>query len=224
MNATQNASVQQAIHGKRGPNPQKKNLGREKPCSVKRACEGARKRPPPHTERPWTPCVRGSLAPQATKDADKIPKKGGGQYAPAQKWAVPWESLLRGVGKTTLRVSETTPGLSRKSVAAKRKRGKRKTKQEKHTKTLAASRPKKRPQKVQGESQKRPGPRMAPRKNAKKRDARPKRAEQTKAAGHKKEKEPERQVRVKGCPVTTWSISLKKKTQNQKRRRRRQKT
>ena len=46
----------------------------------------------------------------------------------------------------------------------------------------------KRPQKVQGESQKCPGPRMAPRKNAKKRDARPKRAEQRKAAGHKKKK------------------------------------
>ena len=94
---------------------------------MKRACEGARKRPPPHTKRPWTPCVRGSLAPQATKDADKNPKQGGGQYAPAQKWAVPWESLLRGVGKTTLRVSETTPGHSRESVAAKQK-GKKKSK------------------------------------------------------------------------------------------------
>ena len=125
-NAKQKASDQQAIHGKRGPKGQKENLGREKTCSVRRACEGARKRPPPHTKRPWTQRVRGSLAPQATKDADKLPKKGAANMPPPQKWAVLWESLLRGVGKTTLRVSETTPGLSRKRVAAKRKRGKRK--------------------------------------------------------------------------------------------------
>ena len=151
------------------------------------------------------PCVRGSLAPQATKDADKIPKKGAANNAPAQKWAIPWESLLRGVGKTTLRVSETTPGHSRKCVAAKRKKGNKKNKNKRSTgKPLPPRVPRKRPQKLyQGESQKRPGPRMAPRKNAKKRDARPKRAKQTNAAGHKKEKEPEKQVRVRGCPVTT---------------------
>ena len=72
----------------------------------------------------------------------KSPKRGR-PIAPAQNWAVPWESLLRGVGKTTRRVSETTPGPSRKSVAAKQNtRGKRKSRQEKPRKTLAASRPK----------------------------------------------------------------------------------
>ena len=76
----------------RGPEGQaktnnKKTWGGEKPkVRVKKACEGARKRPPPHTERPWTPCVRGSLAPLATKDADKIPEKGASK-APAQDWA-----------------------------------------------------------------------------------------------------------------------------------------
>ena len=54
---------------------------------------------------------------------------------------------------------------------------------------------------------------MAPRRNAKKRDARPKRAKQTNAAGHKKEKGPEKQVRVRGCPVTTWALSLQKKNE-----------
>ena len=147
--------------------------------------------------------------------------KRGRPIAPAQKWAVPWESLLRGVGKTTLRVSETTPGLSRKSVAAKRKRGKRKTKQEKHTKTLAASRPKKRPQKVQGESQKRPGPRMAPRKNAKKRDARPKRAEQTKAAGHKKKKNQKNRCVCGGVLLLPELCHLKEKNKQKNKRRRR---
>ena len=46
------------------------------------------------------------------------------------------------MGKTTLRVSETTPDHSRKSVAAKQK-GNKKTRQEKQRKTPAASRPKK---------------------------------------------------------------------------------
>ena len=145
MNAKQNASDQQAIHGKRGPKGQKKknNLGREKTCSVKRACEGARKRPPPHTKRPWTQRVRGSPAPQATKDADKIPKKGAANMPPPKNGPSPGSHSSEGWVRLPSGLVKTTPGLSRKSVAAKRKRGKRKTKQEKHTKTLAASRPKK---------------------------------------------------------------------------------
>ena len=56
---------------------------------MKRACEGARKRPPPHTKRPWTQRVRGSLAPQATKDADKIPKKGAANMPPPKNGPSP---------------------------------------------------------------------------------------------------------------------------------------
>ena len=42
------------------------------------------------------------------------------------------------------------------------------------------------------------GPEWHPEKNAEKQDARPKRAKQTKAAGHKQERKPEKQVRVRG--------------------------
>ena len=125
-----------------------------------------------------------------TKYADKIPKNGA-SIAPALNRAVPWESLLRGVGKTTRRVSETTPGPSRKSVAAKQNtRGKlRKTSHKKRGNTPAASRPRKgASEPAPGESQKRAGPRMAPRQTTKKQDARPKRAKQAKAAGRKQRK------------------------------------
>ena len=204
----------------RAEKDKKKDLGREKPCSVKRACEGARKRPPPLTKRPWTPCVRGSLALLATKDADKIPNKGAANMRPPKNGRSPWPSLGRGAGETTAGLVRPPPVILEK-VWPQNKRGKRKTKQEQHTKTLAASRPKKRPQKVQGESQKRPGPRMAPRKNAKKRDARPKRAEQTQAAGHKKEKKPENKCVCGGVLLLPELYLLKKKNKNKNRKRRR---
>ena len=162
----------------------KKNLGRGKTKGAceKRACVGAQKAPIPD-KRPWTPGVRGSLAPQATKYADKIPRKGA-SIAPRSRRS-PWPSLGRGAGETTAGLVRPPPVILEK-VWPQNKREKKK--KEQRTKTLAASRPKKGPQKVQGESQKRPGPRMAPRKNATMRDARPKRAEQRKAAGHKKKK------------------------------------
>ena len=117
------ASCCQQANGPQGPSRKKKgkekNLGREKTCSVKRACEGARKRPPPHTERPWTPCVRGSLAPLANKRCRQNPKKGA-SIAPA------WPSLGRGAGEIPF-THRHLLGFSRQSVAAKQK-GKKKNK------------------------------------------------------------------------------------------------
>ena len=77
-----------------------------------------------------------------TKYAVKIPKKGATNSPPPKTGPSPgshssegWVRLPPG--------QRDHPRLSRKSVAAKHK-GKKKTRQKKHKKTLAASRPKKR--------------------------------------------------------------------------------
>ena len=127
------------------------------------------------------------------------------------------------MGKSTRRVSETTPGPSRKGVAAQQNtRGKQKNKaREAQENPCRLASQEKRPQKVQGESQNRAGPRMAPRKNTKKRDARPKRAEQTKAAGHKKKKNQKNRCVCGGVLLLPdLCLSNEKNTQKQKRRRR----
>ena len=100
-----------------------------------------------------------------------------------------WErfvGVLRGILRTALGLSGNSRSSSWSSSlhSNSKKQGKRNP-----GKPLPPRVPRKRPQKVQGESQKRAGPRLAPRKTTKKQDARPKRAQQTKAAGHKKEKE-----------------------------------
>ena len=85
--------------GPKGRAEKKKTWGGKKTCSVKRACEGARKRPPPHTERPWTPCVRGSLAPQANKKCRQNPKKGG-VHSPRARGAPPGPHSGEGLGRS----------------------------------------------------------------------------------------------------------------------------
>ena len=121
----------------------KKTWGGKIRCVWKMGPEGADKNAPSPTEKvPDAGRPRVPVTLWQTKYADKIPKKGASR-APAQDWAFPWESLLRGVGKTTRRVSETTPGLLEK-VWPQNEKGKKKTRQKKNKKTLAASRPKKR--------------------------------------------------------------------------------
>ena len=83
----------QAIQGKRGPKGQKKNLGREKVQCEKKGPEEAQKGPLPDTKVP------GRSASGTQKSRQK-PQKGA-SIAPAQDWAFPWESLLRGAGETT---------------------------------------------------------------------------------------------------------------------------
>ena len=81
--------------------------------------------------------------PLAHKTSRQKPTKGGGQYAPAQRRS-PWPSLGRGAGEipyTHFGVI-TYSGFLEK-VWPQNEKGKRKTRQKKHTKTLAASRPKK---------------------------------------------------------------------------------
>ena len=116
----------------------------------------------------------------------KSPKRGR-PICPRPKMGTPWPSLGRGAGETTAGLVRPPPVILEK-VWPQNRRGKEKQNKSNTRKPLPPGVPRKRPQKVQGESQNRPGPRMAPRQNAKKRDARPKRAEQTKAAGHKKKR------------------------------------
>ena len=67
----------------------KRGAGKTKGACEKRACVGAPKRPPSLTKRPWTQRVRGSLAPLATKDAVKIPKKGAANMPPPKNGPSP---------------------------------------------------------------------------------------------------------------------------------------
>ena len=69
----------QAIQGRRGPKGQKKKkpgAGQNK-VRVKRACEGARKRPPSHTKGPGRGASEGPCDPPADKKMPtKSPKRG----------------------------------------------------------------------------------------------------------------------------------------------------
>ena len=194
----------------------KKNLGREK---TKGACEkgpvrGHAKKPPSQTEkaldagRPWVP------GPTGNKICRQNPTKRG-VHSPAQR-RTPWPSLGRGAGETTFTGLVRPPPVILEKVWPQNKRGKEKQNKRNTRKPLPPRVPRKRPQKVQGESQKRPGPRMAPRKNAKKRDARPKRAEQTKAAGHKKKKNQKNRC-VCGGVLLLPELCLLKKRKNKKK-------
>ena len=144
--------------------------------------------------RPWVP------GPTGNKRCRQNPKKGA-SIAPALE-ALPLAlTRARGWGDPLypLRCDHLL-GFSRQSVAAERKGEKKQNKRTHEDPCRLASQEKasEGPRRIP----KTPGG-MAPRQNAKKRDARPKRAEQRKAAGHTKEKKPEKQVRVQGCPVTT---------------------
>ena len=144
----------------------------------------------------------------------KSPKRGH-LKPPPKTGPSPGSHSSEGWVKLPAGLVRPPPRPSRKGVAAQQNtRGKRKQAQKKPRKTLAASRPKKkRPQKVQGESQKRTGPRWHPEKTTKKRDARPKRAKQTKAAGHKKRKGTAKQGACEGVSCCYLNcLSSKKKT------------
>ena len=174
-------------------------------------CGGTKNAPIPDKKaldagRPWVP------GPTGNKICRQNPKKGA-SIAPAQDWAFPWESLLRGVGKTTRRVSETTPGLLDK-VWPQNDKGKRKTKQKKHKKTLAASRPQ---EKGLGRGERTSSSPISSRRIPKPRGAQngtPRKTPRSGTHGQngrnrqkrretKRKKNKQKQVRAKGCPVTT---------------------
>ena len=199
--------------------------------------EGAEKNPPSPTEKvPDAGRPRVPVTLWLTKRTNKIPKKEASR-APAQDWAFPWESLLRGVGKTTRRVSETTPGLLDK-VWPQNEKGKSKTRQKKHTKkTLAASRPKKRASEgaseqaqaplVQGESQNHAGPRMAPREKRREAGRTAKMGETDKSGRKQKGKETSKNKCARRGVLLLPELCLKKKktttTKNLRKRERTQK-
>ena len=134
---------------------------------------------------------------------------------PARTTALPGPSLGRGAGSTTRRYASYDDGSAPSSwcekAAKHNRRGKQKQQRE-TTKTPLPPRVQKRasegvselkPRKFQENPKNGAGPRMAPRKNAKKRDARPKRAKKQVRRDKKKEQENATQVRVGVCPITT---------------------
>ena len=126
------------------PRRQKKNLGRGKQVRREKWDLRGQQSAPSPTEkvpdarRPWVP------GPTGNKRCRQNPKKGA-SIAPAHE-ALPLAlTPARGWGDPLcpLRCDHLL-GFARKSVAAKQKKGKKKTRQKKNKKTLAASRPKKR--------------------------------------------------------------------------------
>ena len=179
----------------------KKNLGRgQKRACEKRAERGRKKTPLSQTNGPGRRASEGPCDPPADKIRRQNPRRGGGQPSALDR-ASPGPHLGEGAGAITRGrpPRDHGAGPSRKSVAAKQnRRGKRKTRQEKHRKTLAASRPKKRasegaselkPHKFKENPKNARGPEWHPEKNAKKQNARPKRAKQKARRDTKREKE-----------------------------------
>ena len=182
---------------------------------MKKGLRGGRKKHPhPRQKGPGRRASEGPCDPLAHKKGRQNPTEGGDQPSALDR-AIPRPSLGRGGGRDHPRPASARSrgGPSRKSVAAKQNKtkGKKKTRQEKHRKTLAASRPKKRasegaselePRKFQENPKNARGPEWHPEKNAKKRDARPKRAKPQARRDTKREKEQTKRC-VWGCPVTT---------------------
>ena len=189
----------------------KKTWGGEnkKVCVRKGLCGGTKNTPIPDKKA----LDAGRPGPTGNKRCRQNPKKGA-SIAPALE-ALPLAlTRARGWGDPLypLRCDHLL-GFSRQSVAAERK-GEKKNKAEEAQNTLAASRPKKRASEgageqaqaplVQGESHNRAGPRMAPRE--KRREAGPhgqNGRNRQKRRETKRKRNRQKQVRVKGCPVTT---------------------
>ena len=179
---------------------------------VQNGAEGQIKCPSPDKRAPGVPVTLW-----LPKEAVKNPGKGGDQ--PSAREALPWGSLSRGAGSDVplcpLR-RERLLGLSRKKcAAAKTKRGKQKPGTRSNEAPL--------PPRVQKngaseggrvisappsteriqKSPKRPGPRMAPRQNARKKGRTAKTGDKPGAAGTKTRKGTRTQSACGACPVTT---------------------
>ena len=210
------SSVWQSIRGPKGHLLLKKNLGREKDTSAcEKGPEGADKAPPPQIKGPRDPCD-----PLAAKRSRQNPGNGGNQ--PSAQEALPLGITLPRGGRDRpilcpLR-RERLLGLleSRKGVQPQNKRGKPKQAREamKHPCRLAsekraseAGRVISSPPTVPRESKEspnRPGPRMAPRQNARKKGRTAQTGDKPGCGRDKDKKKKQKQkVRVGVCPVTT---------------------
>ena len=209
----------------------KKTWGGKKGTCEKWDLRGQRKAPPPRQKGSGRHASEGPCDPLVDK-CRQNPRKGGTpSKVPPQDRAVPWESLLRGVGKTTRRVSETTPCPSRKGVAAQQNtRGKRKQGKRSTGKPLPPRAPRK--EGLRTSTRRIPKTRRAQNgtpENAKKRDAQRKRAN-TNAAGHKKRKRTSKTSACEGVSCYYLICIFPKKgdkrrrRKNQRKRERNQKT
>ena len=179
--------------GARAPRAKKKNAwGGNK--NVRGEPRSNPKRAPPPPKQKALGAVRlGPCDPNQTQETRQKQHKEGTNPPPLR--GTPWPSLGRGAGRRAPvpAVGRAIGGPSSKTCAAANKTEGEKKQQKRSTRT---------PPQVPGESQKRVGPRTAPRENAKKQDARPKRAINQTQRDKKETKERPKQARV-GCPGTT---------------------
>ena len=143
--------------------------------------------PPPRTKGPGRCASEGPCDPLAHKQAVKNPEKEGTK--PSALEALPWPPLGPGAGEITRCPLRRDHLLGLKKCSRKTKQeGEKETQSKRSTENpcrLASQgkglrRSKENPKNARGQE-------WHPEKTTKKRDARPKRAKQTKAAGHKKQ-------------------------------------
>ena len=199
--------------GPRGPS-KKKILGR----GTKRACESPGSNPqraPPTNKRLLAQCTWVPVTQNQTQETRQEHHKEGTNPPRSRRSPGPHS----GQGRARLPVAHfgeiTYSGISKKcSRKTKQKRKKKTRTREAQENSCRLASQEKGLRRSKENPKNGRGPEWHPEKNAKKQDARPKRAKQTKAAGHKQEKKPEKQVRVRGVLLLPDLCLLKRKNKN----------
>ena len=200
-------SVCQSIRGPEGQQ-KKKNLGREQ-VRVKKGLRGQRKRPLPRETGPKGPCDPQPNTNKREMDPERPCPNGRGRCLSLGPHS--GEGQARWPGGTPRSMTGPPLLVCEKTAAKHNDTGKKKNKAREAQKTLAASRPKKKASEGPRRIPKTHGVQNGTPKNAKKRDARPKRAK-TNAAGHKNRKGKSKTSACGGVPCDYLScLSQKKK-------------
>ena len=187
------------------PQRQEKKTGREQKVRVNKGLRGQKKRPLPRQKARDAARPRVPVTLWLTNKPSKTQKRRGPTLR--ARGAPLALTRARGGRDHPLPTSARSPTRAEKVCSRKtkqNKRGKRKTRQEKHKKTLAASRPKKKASEGSRRIPKTRGaqngtPRKTPRSGTHGQNGR----NNKRGGTQKREKEKAKQVRVRGCPVTT---------------------
>ena len=186
----------------------------------KRACGspgGSSKRRPLRTKRLLAQCAWGPCDPNQTLETKQYrTRRGPTLRARGAPLAL---TRARGGRDHPLPTSARSPTRALKKCSRKTKKGEKETQGKRSTrKPLPPRVPRKRPQKVQGESQKRTGPRMAPRENHQEAGRTAKTGETDKSGGTQKEKETSKTSACEGASCYYLIFVSKKKKKNERKK------
>ena len=172
---------------------------------------GQKKRPLPVQKGPGRSASEGPCDPLAHKQAVKNPEKEGTNPPRSRRSPGPHSGQGRARSPVAHFGEITYSGLKGVWPQNKQKGGKEHKDKRSTGKPLPPRVPRKRPQKVQGESQKRAGPRMAPREKRQETGRTAKTGKTDKSGGTQTRKKPEKQVRVRGVLLLPDLCLSKKK-------------